>query len=338
MSDTQIENTRKSLERIQTFDARTLPRVTQLGEALSFEEAVKPADRLISLFKQYPSEHLTDLPNDQLRTIRGRADATFNIFDEILKFDPKNGDPNTTRTNLISQLRDTYQPTFSELNGIISYGASRQRDFAAMEANFRATIQRSSDEAQTTTQELAKLGEEAKRILDEVRKVAAEQGVSQKAHYFNEESKYHAQKTSTWRNWTIITAFLLIIYAAASVFFHKIPLLTPSNTYETIQIVVSKILIFTVLGYMLLLCAKNFLTHAHNDVVNKHRQNALLTFNALVDAAGTDERRDVILTYAAACIFNPQETGYVRGATGQSEMPMNIIQAIPKIASNTPSS
>jgi hypothetical protein len=96
----------------------------------------------------------------------------------------------------------------------------------------------------------------------------------------------------------------------------------------------SKILIFAVLAYMLLLCARNFLSHKHNAIVNKHRQNALLTFNALVAAAGTEERRDVILTYAAACIFSPQDTGYTKAGAGpQSEMPLNIIQALPKLMS-----
>jgi hypothetical protein len=85
---------------------------------------------------------------------------------------------------------------------------------------------------------------------------------------------------------------------------------------------------------MLLLCARNFLSHKHNAIVNRHRQNALLTFNALVKAAGSEDRSDVILTYAAACIFSPQETGYTKaGASSQSELPLNIIQAIPKLAS-----
>jgi hypothetical protein len=83
---------------------------------------------------------------------------------------------------------------------------------------------------------------------------------------------------------------------------------------------------------MLLLFSRNYLAHKHNSIVNKHRQNALLTFKAIVDAAGTEERRDVILTYAAACIFSPQETGYTKPSTGgQSELPLNIIQAIPKM-------
>ncbi len=95
----------------------------------------------------------------------------------------------------------------------------------------------------------------------------------------------------------------------------------------------SKLLIFAVLAYMLLLCARNFLAHKHNSIVNKHRQNALLTFKALADAASKEDQRDVVLTYAAACIFSPQETGYTKSGGAQLELPTNIIQAIPRIAS-----
>ena len=42
--------------------------------------------------------------------------------------------------------------------------------------------------------------EDAKRILDEVRKVAAEQGVSQQASYFAEESKNHETQANQWRS------------------------------------------------------------------------------------------------------------------------------------------
>jgi hypothetical protein len=61
---------------------------------------------------------------------------------------------------------------------------------------------------------------------------------------------------------------------------------------------------------MLYLCAKNFISHKHNAIINRHRQNALLTYTALVEAAGDTPNREVILVQAAACIFSPQGTGY----------------------------
>ena len=54
------------------------------------------------------------------------------------------------------------------------------------------------------------------------------------------------------------------------------------------------------------LFAKVFISHKHNAIVNRHRQNALLTYKALVEAAGDTPNREVIFVQAAACIFNPK--------------------------------
>ena len=82
------------------------------------------------------------------------------------------------------------------------------------------------------------------------------------------------------------------------------------NTFETVQLVSSKLLIFGVLTYLLILSAKNYLNHKHNAIVNKHRQNALMTYKAMVDATDDHGSREAILIQAAGCIFNPQTTGY----------------------------
>ncbi|MBI3805331.1 MAG: hypothetical protein HY282_16400 [Nitrospirae bacterium] len=167
--------------------------------------------------------------------------------------------------------------------------------------------------------------------MEEVRRSAAERGVSQQAIYFQNESIEHNKQAENWQKATIGVAVILILYAAISATLHKWDWIEPKDTYEGYQLGLSKILVFSVLAYLLFLSARNFLSHKHNAIVNKHRQNALLTFNALVNAAGGQAPQDVVLTYAAACIFSPQETGYTKGSSGQADMPTNIIQALPKI-------
>ena len=194
-------------------------------------------------------------------------------------------------------------------------------------------MQAAQDRAGEIAKALEVQQEEAQRILAEVRKTAAEQGVSQQASYFKEESQAHDEDAEKWQRRTIFLSIGLAAFAAISITLHKIPWLSPQNTYDTIQIGISKILVFAVIAYMLFLSARNFLSHKHNSIVNRHRQNALLTFKALTDAAGEGEKRDIVLTYAAACIFAPQETGYTKGGH-QTDMPTSLIQAIPKLSSS----
>lgn len=332
MVDSVHEEAAKSLSRVQNFDAASLSRVDALGSELNFLDAVPAAEKIINLFSQFPAQHLSELPANQTNTIKAQADSAYSIFDSILKFDPKQGDAYANRTALIESLKTQYEPLFTQIMGLIAYGASRLRDFSAIERDARAAAQGAKDRADEAAKQLEAQQAEAQRILEEVRRVAAEQGVSKQAAYFKDEGDYHATQAERWRWLTIYCAIGLGIYAAASATFHRWPILTPTGPYEAFQLALSKILIFGVIAYMLILCAKNFLAHKHNSIINRHRYNALLTFNALADAANGPENRDIVLTHASSCIFSPQETGYSKGSN-HTDNTASIIQALPRIVS-----
>lgn len=330
-----IEETTKSLQRIQTFDVATLARRSELGVDLNFSDAELPVKQVIELFQQIPIEHLVTFPANWQQQLKNASDSFFSILDSTMKFKANIDNAVGQRTSLLAQFDSSYQDNFNQLNPMISYVSSRQKDYGALEREARAKIQQASDRADELANTLASHEQEAKRILDEVKKVAAEQGVSQQAVYFQSESTGHQTEADKWRNWTVYVGIALVVYAALSVFIHKIPFLLPTSNYDSVQLAVSKALVFAVFAYFLILCARNFLSHKHNSIINKHRQNALLTFKSLADAADSKENRDVVLTYAAACIFAPQETGYAKGSH-QSNFG-SVIETIPRVLSSSQS-
>ena len=278
---------------------------------------------------------MADLPEGKLNDVIGNANGFFNLLDQIIKFDPKVSDPYNARNSAVNNIINQYDHNFTFLFPYIAYASAKQRDFGALEREARASIQGVADHAAEITRELEKQKDEGSRILDDVRKVAAEHGVSQQAVYFQEESERHDKQAESWKCITIGTAIGLGLFAAVSVFLHKWPFLAPTDTYTGLQLALSKGLVFAVIAYFLFLAARNFLAHKHNAIVNRHRQNALLTFNALVNAAGQPEARDIVLSYASACIFAPQDTGYTKPSAGGADVPTNIIQTVPKLTSSS---
>ncbi|MCO5078185.1 MAG: hypothetical protein M9937_21180 [Chelatococcus sp.] len=327
----------KSLERVQQFDAEQLPRRDVLGSSLSFDAAVEPAKRIIGLFQQLPIEHLKDLPTGSLQQIRDLANSFYSTLQSILQFSTEtDGNPAALRQQYIESLKRLYDDIFNIVHPLVGYLTSRQRDFGALERAARAAVQSATDQAGLVMEQFAKDREEVQRILNEVRQAAAEQGVSQQAIYFKDEAEKHETSADKWRTYTVRTAIGLGGFAAVSVFLHKIPWITPTTTYEAVQVGLSKLLIFGVIAYMVALCARNFLSHKHNGIVNRHRQNALLTFKSLTDAASGEDRRDVVLTHAAACIFSPQDTGYTRASGGQDNYSATkLIEVLPKLSSSS---
>ena len=152
-------------------------------------------------------------------------------------------------------------------------------------------------------------------VLVAAQRAASEQGVSQQAVYFRDEAQAHSTAADKWRKYTVRLAIALGVYAVAIIVLYNV--LHPGDAYQSAQLITGKVLLFAVLSYMLLLSARNFLSHTHNAIVNKHRQNALMTFTALAAAAKDAAGKDIVLTHAAACIFAPQETGYAKASSTQ---------------------
>lgn len=261
------EHAKKSLERMQNFDVATLPRVDILGTALNFAEAVDPATRLVDLYRQLPTEVLDQLPNNFLRTIQQQADNDFNLLDAILNFEP--GMSKAERDSRIASLRQAYDPTFQQLHALISYSVRKSTDFSKLEREARSLIQHVTDRANDLQQDLENRKKDADAVLQAVRKVAEEQGVSQQAIYFKNEADSHESESKVWLNRTVGLTIGLAVYAAATLFLHKIPILEPANAYETVQLAASKVLIFVTISYFLILSAKNYVAHRHNSVVTE---------------------------------------------------------------------
>jgi hypothetical protein len=302
---------------MQAFDPATLAREGELGAALNFKDAVPHARRLVDLYIQLPLESVDWFNNNQSTQLKSVADADYNILNQILSFDPQKGHGAGEKKSWINQLESTYENTFQQLAPWVAYGVGRVTDFTKIGRDARATIQDIEDKAKKLGEDMQEHRKNAQQILDDIRTVAAEQGVSQQALYFKDEAEVHARQAEEWLKQTKRLTVYLAIYAICTLFIHKIPWFAPMSSYDTIQLAVSKVLIFTTLAYFLILSARNFIAHRHNAIVNKHRQNALVTYRALVDAAGDGANRDIVLTKAAECIFGSQPTGFGRVDAGE---------------------
>ncbi len=314
----------ESLTRMHDFDTSLLPRERELGSVVNFMAAIPPAERLLSIYRRISLTLLEDLPDSQLNSLLTQANSDYNILKSILEFKP--GTAENVRNSLISQLDNTYQQTFNSLQHFISLSSSKSTDFQGLERQGRATIQTVEDLGKKMAEQLEAKGQEAEKVLELVRKSAAEQGVSQQASYFRDEAKIHENEANIWSSRIIKGAILLGAYTIATLFFHKLSWIKPDDAYQTAQLAISKVLIFGVLSYMLYLATKNYLAHKHNAIINKHRQNALMTYKALVDAAEATANKEVILTHASGCIFAPQTTGYSADSSTRGPAAKSVIE------------
>ena len=325
-----LAESRASLERLQGFDPKTLIQAERLG-ASAFIAAVEPASRLIAFFKLLPLSSLEQFPEIELSQIKSICDSVFAIFSQILEFDPDAGDNKTRQQAIVVNLESQYQNIFTRVYPLIAYSTARTVDFNRLDEQGRAAVQGIKDQTKTILDEITDQQETVVRILDDVRKVAAEQGVSQQALYFKEEADKHGIESEFWRKWTLKVAGAVGVFGIASMFLHKWTWIAPTDTYSSIQFTTSKLLLFFIMIFVLILCARNFLANRHNEIVNRHRQNSLLTYKALVDAGTSPESRDIILNHAAASIYRLHDTGYTKGGEQGGPSSTSIVEMIPKV-------
>lgn len=325
-----LETTRESLNRVQQFDASSLSREADLGKQMSFASAVRPAEALINIYKRIPLTAIEDFSDTQLNSINGQAQADFNVFKQILDFDATGADASNVRTGILNTLSVRRDQLFDQVWQYVAYGVARTTDVSLLETQARSTIQGIKDQSEQLTRQLNEAKTEADTTLAAIRAVASEQGVSQQAVYFKQEAEDQEDLASTWLRYTYTFATAVGLFAVFSLFFHKFEWIKPTNTAEMFQLISSKFLIFAVLGYLLLMAARNYTTHKHNSVVNRHRQNALLTYRALVEASAEKGTEDIVLAHAASCIFSPQETGFAHGSGEASSGPKSVLEFMTK--------
>tara|TARA_R110002033_G_scaffold112889_1_gene158185 strand:- start:73 stop:1101 length:1029 start_codon:yes stop_codon:yes gene_type:complete len=326
-----VEDVIEDLVRIQNFDAHSLVQLEKLGREFSFEEAVKPADRLISLFSKLPKDALFEFPKSELELIQKLSKSVYNTFEQILNFNAKAPDAEATHSSLINTLLNSYQANFSKLFPLISFAVARTVDFNRLSEDGRAAVQSVRDQSKKALDDITATSKKADAVLLEVRDAAARQGVTQQARYFKEEAEFHSERAEQWKIGLFVMSGLVLICGASTLFFRYIPFLTANTPTEAIQLVASKVLIFFILFYVLFVFSRNYSAHKHNSIVNKHRQNALMTFTTLAEAGSTVEARDVVLQHAAAAIYAPNDTGYMKNEERgySSQLPISIGPKLP---------
>lgn len=312
---TPLESASESIARVQDFDVDSIIRSDELGAELNFRKAVEPSQRLVDLYRQLPLQALEWVPADSLNALKTQADSDFNLLRAPLEFSTNTQNPRRERDTIIEHIDAAYGTAFNQLRHFIAYGVTRVTDFDALGTKARAVLQGVEDRATDLGTTMQSYAEEAQRILEDVRAVAAEQGVSQEAIYFKNEADAHAVAAAKWLGTTVVMTILLAILACGALVVHKWAWLSPTTTYEAVQLAIGKVLLLGAVGSFALIASRNYAANRHNAIVNKHRQNALLTYRSLVDAAGDEANRDIILQYAAHAIYFDQPTGFTKTDT-----------------------
>lgn len=170
------------------------------------------------------------------------------------------------------------------------------------------TIEKINKQEEERTDKLKKQEQESEYILKKMKENMATTGIADYAEIFQKESNIHKKDSENWFVGIISIVGVIIIVALLLL----VGGLAPKNneTATLVQFTFSKIIIFSSLFFLLTLAFKSYKASKHNEILNKHRQNAITTFEKFVKSANDDKTKNAVLLQTVNAIFSQQSTGY----------------------------
>jgi tetratricopeptide (TPR) repeat protein len=315
---------KNKLQQFLTITIDELSRETQLGQQLSFKGGEQLFIKIIDLFKKVNSVDLNEIPYNMLNKFNGQLDQAISIFDQIKNFNPATNNPVGQRDSMLSQLENQYESYYSTAIPILTTGLLNTNDLSLERAKLNEALTELEKEKEKTKKDSERYLNEIIDVLSKARQAAVEVGVAHHNMIFKEEAEEHNRLSENWLKWTIRVLIAITIVGIGLLYVEP----PDDGEHFLIHFTITKIVILTVMFYALAICTRNYKAHKHNSILNKHRQNALNTFETFSKAAGADtQTKNAVLLEATHTIFSNQQTGYLNN-DGDSDSPNKIIEII----------
>lgn len=281
---------------------------------LSFKAGAPFFQRVISLYRTLSECNLDDLSHSKMSELINVASNTVSAFNEVSSFslETQPNNPQSARDTIIQKFRDNWETEFNAISPVIAYAVRRGTDFDKLEREARGTLVELKGVREELDTSIGEMTGKMQTALLQVQDAAKKAGVSQHSLHFAEESAAYQKRSRVWLTATGVFAASILVYVLWGVAPSLLALPNPTPIL-LIQHSIPRLIIVSVLTYGLVWSARNYFAAQHNYVVNRHRRNALASFQTFVEGASEKEMKDAVLLEATHAIFTPQDSGFARG-------------------------
>ncbi len=327
-----------AIEPLLATNVEDLVQTSKLGAELGFEDARPTFERTLGVLRKVLSADLTLASEAKIDALKDRVTEVFNQFHKIRSFSPQRASqPARERDALVDGLNPIFDRLFEAVAGVLPLG--QRESVEEYEAEAKVSVEKLKaffeDQQEQSKSYRNSVEKEIRDTLDKAKQAAQQAGIVQHETFFRLEANEHKRMARAWLIATVLLALatgtvgwlnynrtLGILQAAVSA---APPSGAPTNTALTIQLAIAKLIMFSILFSAVLWAGRIYRAHRHNYVVDKHRQNALSTFEAFAKVAEDAPTKNAVLLQATQCIFGPQSTGYL-SQEKESEGPTQILE------------
>ena len=310
-----VEERREALEaataqvaELAAVDPKALARTSDLSPDINFKDAVPHFEEMLDLCKQLSQRDISRLTVHELRAITGACTKLSNLVQQVREFNLNQNTPGDVCKSIIVAVGSAYDDVMSPLLLPLAFTATQATDYAKIEREAKGYHATMKTEAENLSAFIESARSEAESALAAVKEQAAEAGVSTNAQIFVVDAQKHHDLAQGWLKatiWMAVGTFVAATAALVTAFVYH-----PDDLAASIQYIVAKLLVLSILSFGVLGCARNYKSQKHNETLNKHRANALMTFRAFVEGTSDVRVKDAILMQAAQAAFSNRPTGF----------------------------
>lgn len=304
-------------------DVDDVVRSNKWGE-YNFDECRDDLEVAYSVIRPLPELPLESILQANAERMRQQLDALGGAIKNTAEFSVKTDNAAHTRDALAKALSKHAQATWNQIAPWIGYlffqvedateGLKKIRESQGHVDNALASFLKKADDGQT----------QIENAVTAAKEVAGMAGVGHFTEDFANEAKTHNTAAIKW-----LVATVVFAVAAGSVAYHfGTAQQVPEEVAAILQYTTMRIVILGLLFTGTIWCGRMYKTNKHQESINKHRANALQTFQAFVEATDDPAIRDAVLMETTRSIFTIAPSGYLGEIDKSPDAGSRIVEVI----------
>ena len=296
---------------------------------INFELAREDLSLTFSLCNHLKSLPISILPDAIANAIIAAITAAGLTINKIKLFNIESGTPTTTRDALIAEVKANAENLLNSTKDWIPFLAYQKGDVQKNIEELSNAVVEAKKVLDNSVTDTKKTKNEIDGIIIAAREASASAGVGVFTSDFEGQAGALETQATSWLKYTFYLAITTILAAVAFLF---IPINKDATHAQIFQYMSSKLVLFIVLITATVWCGRIYKALKHQVTVNKHRANALKTFQAFVKAAGDESTRDAVLLETTSSIFSNSPSGYLDTTEVSSESSKRVYEIVKSAA------
>ena len=319
------------ISKIVKHDIESLIRTEELGRKFSFEAYRRHFENIQRVVDDLKQSTMAMLPTKTAWKLERFLRDVEMLFLDIENFNPVTAsDARGDHERLQEGIQEALRDCFDKIVPLLSYLKPESSEAAAKLSTFLESADEVRNQVDFTLDRVKSIEDESIAIRDSLKKVVGEAAFRKEAEYFQAAADRHSVAAAKWFKGVLWAAGALLLFAAANLWYHM-ACYRPDKWEQMVPATIAKMIVLSILSYLVAATIRIYKAHRHNCVLNEHRANALSTFEAFAHHAKDDATKNAILTTATESIFSVRQTGYQPDEPTQQSSPqiLEVIRSLP---------